>query len=681
MATEIFLSAVKALAERGFSLVDVISTAEALKARGRSDFAGQIYKLWTSQNQDSPLLHAAYFNQAVTMAECGDLPAAQSALEHAVRLKPDFYPARFNLGGILERQGAAGEAMAQWRSIADNLAAVTGSSIKFKTMALRQLARVLGEAGQAETAEGVLAQSLEIDASQRDVAAHFVATRMAAGKWPVLAPIEGVEPDALMRHMSPLSAAAIVDDPIYQLAGNWNHSHKEVGDKIPFLPEPTRPPDAADSSRLRIGYVSSDMRNHAVGSLMSEVFELHDRSKVESFTYYCGAPGSDPIQERIRSSVDHWIDINGIDDLAAARRIQSDGINILVDLNGHTKGCRTKIFALRPAPVNVNWLGFPGSMGTPYHHYIIADDWIIPKDYEIYFSEKVVRLPCYQPNDRKRPVSQRPPRAQAGLPEEAVVYCCFNGLQKINRRVFECWMRILERVPNSVLWLLDCGEEGKNRLRQFAAQGGIAPQRLVFAQQTLNADHLARYPLADLFLDTWPYGAHTTASDALWMGVPILTLSGRGFASRVCGSLSRAAGLGELVCGTADEYVERAVELGHRADDVKRLKGHLEAKRNSCTLFNMDLLVQSLEGLYRKMWQDYLRGRLPKPDLSNLDLYLEAAVERDIESCEMAEHNALDEWYRQKLLQRHRVYPIHRDGRLWRAPDFAEGGKAPVAQS
>ncbi len=268
-------------------------------------------------------------------------------------------------------------------------------------------------------------------------------------------------------------------------------------------------------------------------------------------------------------------------------------------MNGTTREARNKLLALRPAPVIVNWLGFPGSAASPYHHYIIADGWIIPPDHERYYTERVLRLPCYQPNDRSRAVSDRPvSREEAGLPADGTVFCCFNGLHKLTPFVFDRWMAVLDRVPGSVLWLLSADEAVHGRLRERASQGGIDPARLMFAEKRGHADHLARYVLADLFLDTAPYGAHTTASDALWMGVPVLTMSGRSFAARVCGSLVRAAGVPELVCETTAEFVERAVALGQDRAALSRLRARLVAGRDGNVLFDTPALMRALEALY-----------------------------------------------------------------------------------
>jgi predicted O-linked N-acetylglucosamine transferase (SPINDLY family) len=337
-----------------------------------------------------------------------------------------------------------------------------------------------------------------------------------------------------------------------------------------------------------------------------------------------------------------------------------------VDLNGYTRDARTAIFARRPAPIAVNWFGFPGTMGTPYHHYIIADSVIVPPEHEIYYSEKVMRLPCYQPTDRKRVVAKPPSRSEAALPDDAVVYCCLNSVQKITPRTFQRWMSILGRVPNSVLWLLRETSEASENLRKSASIHGIAPERIVFAEKKIHAEHLARYSLADLFLDTLPYGAHTTAADALWMNLPVLTLQGRSFAARVCASFVRTAGLGELVCSTAEEYVERAVELGNNREELLTKKAKLAAGRDSCFFFDTPRFVEHLEDLYRQMWTDFIRGALPSPDLRNLDVYHEVGLELDLENSDTLIDEAYRALYEAKLAERHRVYPVYPDTRLWR---------------
>ncbi len=368
-----------------------------------------------------------------------------------------------------------------------------------------------------------------------------------------------------------------------------------------------------------------------------------------------------------------WADVTGMDDATMARRIRDDEVDILVDLNGHTKDARTAVFARRPAPVAVNWFGFPSTMGSAFHHYIIADPITVPPRAERFFSETVKRLPCYQPNDRKRVVSPHPPtRDDEGLPLGAFVFCCLNGLQKLTEATFTLWLTILSRVDGSVLWLLGGTAETRERLRLRAAEQGIAPARLVFADKKSNPDHVARYALADLFLDNRPYGAHTTAADALWMGVPVLTLPGRSFASRVCASLVTAAGLDDMVCATPDRYVAQAVAFGLDRDRLAVVRQRLVANRDRCLLFDTARLVAHLEDLYGEMWDDFRTGQLPVPDLTNLDAYHEAGLDLDVETSELLGDDAYEARYREVLALRANTAQLLPDRRLW--PDATEHG-------
>jgi predicted O-linked N-acetylglucosamine transferase (SPINDLY family) len=267
------------------------------------------------------------------------------------------------------------------------------------------------------------------------------------------------------------------------------------------------------------------------------------------------------------------------------------------------------------------------------------------------------------------------------LPEDAFVYCSFNGTQKTTPRVFQRWMAVLRQAPNSVLWLLTGTPDANDRLRRAAAEQGVAPDRIIFADKMANPDHLARYPLADLFLDSMPYGAHTTAADSLWMNVPIVTWPGRSFASRVCASLVRAAGVPELACASPEEYVALAVELARNPERLAAIKAKLAAGRDTCTLFDTPAVVRGLENLYRQMWNDYKGGNLPVPDLRNLDIYHEIGLGLDIESAELMSDEAYLALYREKLAEWHEVYPISFDDRLWRAarPEAKRAGPRAVA--
>lgn len=636
-ADGLFAATVRRILARDMPAVALIGQAEALGAAGEPALAQQAYKLWLEVNSKDPVRTAILFNLGVMQAAAGEPAAARDSYREALAINPDFHPASINLGSVLERLGAPAEAANAWLTASNRLAAVTGAALAHRATLLKQVARLFETARDAASAEGLLETALELDPRQRDVAQHLIATRQGQCKWPVIAPTAGATSRQMLQAISPLSLAAYTDDPLFQL-GNAHryHAHDVAkGDAIAVAgqwPVPAHPL----GRRLRVGYVSSDLREHAVGYLTTEIFELHDRARVEVFAYYCGPASSDPTTRRIKAAVEHWRDITGVPDRTAARRIIEDGIDILVDVNGYTKDARAALFALRAAPIQVNWLGYPGTLGSPHHHYIIADERIVPPESEHHFTEAVRRLPCYQPTDRQRRVAEpRPDRSTAGLPAEGFVFCCFNGMQKITPHVFARWMRILHGVPGAVLWLLSSDAATQQRLRDAAAAQGIAPERLVFAPKLANAQHLARYPLADLFLDTAPYGAHTTASDALWMGVPVLTMWGRAFASRVCASLVHAAGLPELVCDTADAHVAAAIALAHDPARLAGLRARLAAGRETCVLFDTPGLVRGLEDLYAGMWDDFAAGRLPVPAPPGLDAYAEIGATLDHETVEM----------------------------------------------
>jgi predicted O-linked N-acetylglucosamine transferase (SPINDLY family) len=645
------------------SVPDLIRAVELLRHSGQTQAAGALYATWIAHNPENPLLYAVLFNYAVALSDAEQLEAARQSLERAIALNPEFMPAYINLGRVYERLGNVGLALAQWSVAIARMSAVTGPAITHKTTALNQSARALEAADEDEAAEQMLRHSLELDSSQREAIQHLVALRQRQCEWPVLTPSERVDRRTLLRGLSPLSAAAIADDPLLQLAIAHHYNECDVG--IPAERARPSPAVKASSGPLRVGYLSSDLREHAVGYLMTEVFALHDRSKVETFAYYCGPESKDALHGHFRTTAQHFKSVSQLDDSAAARVIAEDGVQILVDLNGYTREARLKVVARRPAPVIVNWLGYPGTMGSPYHHYLIADDYILPESHELYYSEKVLRLPCYQPNLRQRNVApQTPSRREVGLPEEGVVYCCFNGVHKITAFTFDRWLSILARVPGSVLWLLGSNDATEGRLREHAARRGIDKERIVFARKLANPFHLARYALADLFLDTTPYGAHTTASDALWTGVPVLTLSGRSFASRVCGSLARAAGIPELVTDSAERYVELAVELGKDRAKLAVFRERLRAGRETCTLFDMPLLVSKLEELYARMWNAAESGALPRPDLSNLREYLEVGGDLDPDGIEVQTLPDYRAFWLERLRRRHEHRPIARDGRI-----------------
>lgn len=651
----------------GADIGTLFGLAETREAQGDIQGAVALYRNWVARNPAHPLLHAAYFNYGVALNKSGDRYGAMNALRAALSLKPDFMPSHINLGRLLEDDGQFDAAVTQWLTLVSQTGLIDGSSVKHKLVALQQIGRVLETFQQDEPAEDALRQSLEINENQPEVAQHWIALRQRQCKWPAVTPSEHVSLKALFTHISPLSLAVHSDDPMFQLARAFKYSKELTGPPRRPLCHATAAKERASlRQKLRIGYVSSDLREHAVGFAMADVLETHDRQAFEITAYYCGIDRPDGTKDRSQKSVDHWVDITRLPDEQAAQRIREDGIDILIDLNGYTKDARSRIFSYRPAPVTVNWFGFPGTMGSAHHHYIIADPIVVPEEDEIFYSEKVLRLACYQPNDRKRVVASEPlSREGAGLPADGFVYCCLNGVQKLTPEVFASWLTILRQVPDSVLWLLSGGADTDKRLRQLAANGGIAAERLIFAEKMPNPQHLARYQLADLFLDNSPYGAHTTASDAMWMGVPVLTYPGKTFASRVCASLVHAAGLGDLVCDSENSYVARAIALGKDRAQIETLKARLLSSRSSSRLFDTPALVRDLEELFRHMWTEAVEGRLPKPDHTNLNDYFDIGLDIAVNGKVPAARDELCKLYRDRLEAWNSAIRLPRDSRLW----------------
>ena len=384
----------------------------------------------------------------------------------------------------------------------------------------------------------------------------------------------------------------------------------EFGDVVPMAPD-TRPPRPA-GERLRIGYVSGDFQHHATAMLMTEVLERHDRSRYEIFLYSYGRDDGSAWRARVQASSEHWLDASQMSDHDLAKRIRADGIDIAVDLKGFTRDTRMKVFAHRPAPIQVAWLGFPGTCGASVIDYVIGDPVVTPASAQPHFSEHIAQMPvCYQPNDRQRPLGTPTTRQQCGLPEKAFVFCCFNNSYKIMPVVFDSWCRLLQAVPDSVLWLFEANPQATENLRSHARARGVDPDRILFAPFLSQERHLARLPAADLFLDTFPCNAHTTASDALWAGLPLVTCAGDTFVSRVAASLLHATGCDELITHSLPEYEALALALANDRPRLRALRERLVAGRQEAPLFDSARFATDLEHLFDRMAQRHRDGLAP----------------------------------------------------------------------
>lgn len=409
--------------------------------------------------------------------------------------------------------------------------------------------------------------------------------------------------------VEPFMALHYTDDPRLQQQCATSASAVTTAGCTP-LPASPRP---SARPKLTIGYVSAEFNQHAVASLLVEVLELHDRNRFNINGYAIWPNDESSFGKRMRAACSKFTLLLSPDDQAHAHRIRADGVDILIDVTGLTDRNRARIIAMRPAPIQVNYLGYPGTRGTAAIDYAIVDKTIVSEKQKAAFTEALVYMPdTYQPNDRRKALGpSRLKRADYGLPAEGAVFCCFNETRKITPAVFAGWMRVLNRTPGAVLWLLVAGEFTRRRLKDAAAAHGVDPQRIVFASRANHEDHLGRYRVADLFLDTHPYNAHTTASDAMWLACPVLTLLGESFQSRVGASLAKAAGLPELIAQTPQDYEDLAVRVGTDAAFRAGLRAKLEANRAGCALFDTPRYVRHLEAAYEEMWRRYEAGEKP----------------------------------------------------------------------
>jgi protein O-GlcNAc transferase len=530
--------------------------------------------------------------------------AALASFDAALAIKPDYADALNNRGLALQELKRHGEALADY-----------GRALAIKpdyAEALYNRSNVLRALNRYEDAIEDFKRLLQIKPDFAYLKGKLLYSQMHCCIWDkfaadaarLVADVQDGKPCA-----TPFELVAVSQSP----ADLLRCSQILVRDKFPPAPSPVWRGERYRHDKIRVAYLSADFRDHATAYLMAGLFELHDRKRFETIAISFGPDASGEMHTRLKKSFDHFPDLRGKSDRDVANMIRTLEADIAVDLKGFTTDARPGILALRPAPIQVNYLGFPGTMGADYIDYIIADRWIIPEEDQKYYTEKAVYLPdSYQVNDSKRRIAkQKPSRAKSGLPETGFVFCSFNNNYKITPFMFDIWMRLLHRVEGSVLWLLEGNAAAVRNLRREAEKRGVAPDRLVFAPRMKLADHLARHRLADLFLDALPCNAHTTASDALWAGLPVLTCLGSTFAGRVAGSLLNAAGLPELIAHSLADYEALALRLAQDKKALAKIKTKLTRHRKTCPLFDTDRFRRHIEAAYVTMWERYQRGEPP----------------------------------------------------------------------
>jgi len=540
----------------------------------------------------------AWNNRGAILFEMHRAPEAIASFERALALDSAHLDAWTNRGVALRSQARLEEALA---SFTKALAADPGheGALYFRGFTCQDLNRPREALADFE-------RLLERDPGHRYALGGIANAALSLCDW------ERV--DTLGRQMQrdakavlpPLLVLGYSDDPAMQ----HRAAARALGEKLPRLPQPLWKGEVYVHDRLRIAYLSGDLHAHATAYLVAELFERHDRDAFEVIGVSYGPDDKSEMRARLLRGFDTFIDAAARSDEEVARLLRGMEVDVLIDLKGYTRDARPEILAFRPAPVQAHWLGYPGTMAAPFVDYVIADAMVLPRSQQPFYDEKIVHLPdSYQPNDSRRAIAaETPSRAEAGLPESGFVFCCFNGGWKIAAPVFDIWMRLLAQLPGSVLWLLEDNEAASANLKAEAAARGVDPARLVFARRVPLPAHLARHRLADLFLDTLPYNAHTTGSDALWAGLPLVTRRGAGFAARVGASLLAAAGLPELIADTAEEYESLALTLARDPALLKQYRDRLARGRLTAPLFDSARLARHLEKAYRRMTEIARRG-------------------------------------------------------------------------
>jgi predicted O-linked N-acetylglucosamine transferase (SPINDLY family) len=552
-----------------------------------------------------PLDADSHFNRGLSLHALRQLDAAVASFDRTIQLNPDFPEAYC-------RRGHALRDAKQWRSAASSY----DKAIELKSdyveaywnrgHALLELRRFEAALADYDTVArlqpdldfmfGDLLHARSFFCDWTDYDVHLARVKSL------------IERGAMVS--SPFSTLGIVDSPAIQfaVAETWAKTHHPPGSALGPLSRRDR-----HKAKIRLGYYSEDFHDHATCHLMAGVFELHDKSRFDLVAFSYGPDVNDAMRQRLLKCFDSFVDVRAVSDLEVTRRSRELGIDIAIDLKGYAPGGRTGIFSERCAPIQVNFLGFPGTMGVDYIDYIVADRTLIPAENRKHNAEKIVYLPdTYQPNDTHRPSPMEAPTRQAlGLPAKGFVFCCLNDCYKISPLVFDRWMRILRAVEQSVLWLFVDRDEAAQNLRKEATKRGVDEGRLVFCKRVPVTEHLARYRVADLFLDTLPCNAHTTASEAMWLGLPVLTCMGDAFAARVAASLLNAIDLPEMITTNLDDYESLAIELARNPARLQQVKEKLWRNRLSTPLFDTRLFAKNIEAAYAEMYRRYQEGLPP----------------------------------------------------------------------
>jgi len=512
---------------------------------------------------------AGLFNLGVQRSDLGDLQGAAAAYEEAIAVYPRLHQARINAGLVAERQQQDAQAARHWLSVAEAVVDGQAGAVPFATIALNHLGRLQESRRQYAAGESALAHSLRLNPAQPDAIQHWVHLRQKQCTWPVYAALPGIPLNRLMAATSPLAMLALLDDPAMQwLAASSFVARKYREPEAPLGPGRSEDGPLRDGDRLRIGYLSGDLCTHAVGLLMAEVLEAHDRTRVHVTAFDFSPDDGTAHRARLRRAVDEMVPIHTLADRAAAEAIRDRSIDVLIDMHGLSSGARPGILALRPAPRIGTYLGFIGTTALPWVDFVVTDPFTLPEATAPYMTEQPIYIDGSMIPLFHQPIAATHfTRESVGLPAGAVVLASFNNIYKITPALFACWLRILHRCGRAVLWLLDDNPWATAALRRHAERAGLDPARIVFSSRSTHGEFREKLTLADLYLDTFPYNAGSTARDVLDAGVPLVTLAGRTPVARMAGGLLHAAGLDGLITTSLEGYEELVVGL---AGDASR---------------------------------------------------------------------------------------------------------------
>jgi len=595
------VSASSPFINKPLSLVELIEQTNRANSRPQIEQTIQQFQEFLLQD-DASQAHLALFSIGVLHHKLNRHHDAEAYFRHALLLKPDFFVCHFNLGLLLERCNRSEDAVAQWELALKIPAIDWPENSEDKLKIITNLGRLLEVSNVYDKAESALREALRLDPDNGPVLHHWIHLRQKQCRWPITEGLDRPVADVLA-NASPIAMLGLSDDPAAQLHAGRHFVETKVESHprmVPFRHD-------YGHQKLHIGYLSSNLSMHAVSLLTVELFETHDRKNFEIHAFCWSSEDGTPFRNRVLSGFDHVHRVGGLSDEQTAELIRSHEIDIVVDLQGLTSGARPNIVARGPAPIQVAYLGYPGPSALPYVDYIVADSFIMPPELCPHFTEKPLYLPSlFQVSDRKRQISSIPSRSHFGFDESDFIFCAFNNNHKFTPELFGSWMRILRDSPRSLLWLLEDNQWSKANLLAAAAAHGISKNRLRFAGRITPADYLARFAVADLFLDTMPYNAGTTANDALWAGLPLLTLSGHTYVSRMAGSLLKSIGLDELITFDADHYEKTAIRLAENPHEIKALRNRLHTAKARGDLFNTDRFTREFEAAL----QAALKGKI-----------------------------------------------------------------------